>query len=135
MTHMSQQLSRRGRNVLVAVTVVALALQAVKLVSRVVLLDKPPTGGQWGQVALVAWLMMSLWGGAEWARVVAAAFYTLGTVVGVVLAFFAWWGVGPAMRWVLLVTLALTGALAATLWWSESLRFYLAERRAASASS
>src|SRR5687767_12008920 len=57
---MPQQLTRKGRNVLVAVTVIALALQAIKLVSRVVLLDRPPTAGQWGQVALVVGVMVSL---------------------------------------------------------------------------
>ena len=132
---MPQQRTRKGRNVLVAVTVIALALQAIKLVSRVVLLDRPPTAGQWGQVALVVGVMVSLWGGAEWARVVAAVYYTLATVVAAVMIPFAWRGVGPAMRWVLLLTLALTAVVSATLWFSETLRVYLAARRAASAAS
>jgi hypothetical protein len=119
-----------GRRVLVAVTLLAVALQAIKLVSRAVLVDRWPSGGQWGQLGLVIWLLLSLWDGKNWARVAAAAYYTLATLAGILLLWFMWDRVGPALRWVTVLTILLAAVVASVLWLSPSLRRYMAERLA-----
>ena len=94
------------------------------------LLHKWPTAGQWGQLALVVWLLVSLWEGKNWARVATAAYYTLATLAGVVGICLMWHGVGPALRGVLLLTVVLTAAVSYALWFSLPVRLYLAERLA-----
>src|SRR5688500_9758888 len=90
-----------GRFLLVLVTVLALGLQAAKLGSRSLLMDRPPTGGQLSQLAIVVWLLVSLWQGQRWARLANAIYYSLMTAVGVVLLLLAWEGLPPtpAVRW------------------------------------
>ena len=130
---MPDENTHRGRTLLVAVTLVALALQAIKLVSRGVLLQKWPAGGQWGQLCLVVWLLFCLWEGKEWARVVSVVFYTLGSIVAVVLLVVMWSGASAPLRVVSVVTVALSTWVSFVLWLSDDLSVYHAERRAASA--
>ncbi len=129
---MHHEHSQKGRTQLVAITLTALALQAIKLVSRGVLLQKWPAGGQWGQLCLVVWLLFCLWEGKEWARVVSGIFYTLGAVVAVVILAIMWPGAPASLRVVSLLTVVLTVYVSAVLWLSDALSVYLAERRAGS---
>jgi hypothetical protein len=131
---MQPEHNHKGRTQLVAITLIALALQAIKLVSRGVLLQKWPAGGQWGQLCLVLWLLFCLWEGKEWARVVSGVFYTLGSIVAVVVLIIMWSGAPASLRVVSILTLVLTSWVSFVLWFSDDLSIYLAERRAASAS-
>ena len=121
-----------GRSLLLAVTLIAVAMQALKLGSRGVLLHRWPTGGQWGQLALVAWLLISLWERKAWARVAAAVYFSLAAVAGGGFLFFvAWWRIEPPLRIVSLLIVALAGLAAAILWSSTSLRSYMTDRSTA----
>lgn len=120
-----------GQTLLLLVTLIAVALQALKLGSRAVLLEQWPTASQWGQLALVTWLLISLWEGKEWARVVTMLFYAFAAVVGVSVLCLMWSKAPMSLRVgsLLIVLLACTNALILGL--SRSIRAYMAERRAA----
>lgn len=119
----------RGRNRLIGVTLTALAHQIIKLGSRGVFLHQWPTAGQWGQLALVVWLVISLWEGKEWARIATALFYSLATLLGAVATAIIWSKVGVALRIVTLLTLVITAGISATLWFSDAVRAYMAAQR------
>lgn len=116
---------------LIAVTLVALGLQAIKLGWRALLLHAWPTASQWGQLALVSWLVFSLWGGEAWARVASALYYSLAAAVGVVVLCLMWNRMDPSLRLISGLIVALAGGLSLVLWFSGALRAHLAERRAA----
>ena len=119
---------RRGRTLLVAVTIAVFALQALKLGSRVLLLDQRPTAGQWGQLALVVGLVVSLWEGRNWARVAAALYYTLAAIVGAAALYLMWDKANPALRVVSVLIVVLAVGVAIVLWFSDALREYMARR-------
>jgi hypothetical protein len=120
--------SNRGRMLLIAVTLIALALQAIKLGSRALVLHKWPTALQWGQLALVLWLVFSLWGGEAWARIVSALYYSLAAVAGAVLLCLIWHKMEPLLRFISVLIVALAGSVSLVLWFSGALRSYMAER-------
>ena len=124
---------RRGRTLLVAVTIAVFALQALKLGSRVLLLDQRPTAGQWGQLALVVGLVVSLWEGRNWARVAAALYYTLAAIVGAAALYLMWDKANPALRVVSVLIVVLAVGVAIVLWFSDALREYMARRLTADA--
>jgi hypothetical protein len=128
---MQPALSQKGRTLLIAVTLIALALQAMKLGSRGLLLHRWPTAGQWGQLGLVVWLVISLWEGKAWARVAAAIYYSLAALVGVVFLFLMWPKTQAPLLVLSVLTVVLAGAASLVLWFSDGLRWYMAERRAA----
>ena len=123
--------SQRGRTLLVAVTLVALALQAIKLGARVMILHRWPTAAQWGQLALVVWMVMSLWEGHNWARIATALYYTLAAAVGVVMLLVMWPEANTSLRVVSILIVLLAGGVSIVLWLSPALRLHLAERRSA----
>ena len=118
-----------GPTLLLLVTLIAIALQAIKLGSRLIVLEKWPTAGQWGQLAVVIWLLIELWEGKEWSRVVTMLFYVAASIVGVIVLCIMWPKAPTSMLVVstFIVLLAATNALILGL--SRSLRTYLAERR------
>ena len=126
---MEERKSNCGRSLLVAVTIIAVALQALKLGSRGLLLHRWPTAGQWGQLALVVWLLISLWEGKAWARVVAALYYAVAAVGGAVFMFLAWWRIEPPLRVVMLLITLLAAVEAAVLAFSADLRAYMSMKR------
>ena len=113
------------------VTILALGLQALKLGSRRLLIGEWPTGGQWGQLCIVAWLLFSVWEGKNWARVTAAVYFTVAAVAGGAIVLLMWSKAGVGLRAVSLVIVAGAGAASAVLWFSGALRHYMAERLAA----
>jgi hypothetical protein len=123
--------SHRGQTLLLGVTLAALALQALKLGSRGLILGRWPTAGQWGQLALVVWLVISLWEGKDWVRVVAALYYTLAAVAGSAVLLLMWPESDVPLRLVSALIVLLAGAVALILWRSGTLRSYMAERRVA----
>lgn len=123
--------SQIGRTLLIIVTVIALALQALKLGSRGLFLGKWPTGGQWGQLCIVVWLLFSLWEGKSWARIVTALYFSLAAFVGSGVLVLMWPGASPALRAVTVVILLLCVVEAAILWFSTALRWHMSERLAA----
>ena len=128
---MQPENSHRGRTLLAALTLVALALRAIKLGSRGLFLHRWPTAGQWGQLGLVTWLVLSLWEGKDWARVACALYYTVAAVAGTVVLFLTWPQLEPPLRLVSILIVVLAGTVSAVLWFSETLRSYMAGRRAA----
>ena len=120
--------TQKGRRLLVTVTLLAVALQALKLASRGLLLHQWPTAGQWGQLGLVAWLLFSLWEGKPWARVACAAYYSFATVTGAAILYLMWSKADVALRLVSLLIVILAGFVSVVLWFSGALRWYLAER-------
>lgn len=123
--------SQTGRILLIVVTVIALSLQALKLGSRELFLGKWPTGGQWGQLCIVIWLLFPLWEGKAWARIVTALYFSLAAFVGSGVLALMWPGASPALRAVTVVILLLCVIEAAILWFAPSLRWHMAERHAA----
>jgi hypothetical protein len=128
---MQPEHSHRGRTLLLTVTLIALALQALKLGSRGVVLGEWPTASQWGQLALVAWLMMSLWEGKEWARVVSMLYYAFAAIVGAIALYLMWPKAQASLRLVSTLIVVLAGLVVMILAFSGTLRTYMAERQAA----
>ena len=128
---MQPEYNHRGRTLLRTVTLIALALQALKLGSRGVVLGQWPTAGHWGQLALVTWLMISLWEGKEWARVVSMIYYAFAAVVGAIALYLMWPNAEASLRLVSALIVVLAGLVVMILAFSSRLRTYMAERQAA----
>ena len=124
------EFSRRGRNALVFVSLVALAVPLLSIGSRYFLMDRSLRGGQFAQAGLALWLTTELWSGKGWARVALAVLFTLGTAAGGVLAALYWPNASPALLAVTGSILLLSAAAAGVLWFSPGLRWHLAERAA-----
>jgi hypothetical protein len=106
----------RARALVVAVTLIAIALQALKLGSRGFLLHQWPTIGMWGQLAMVIGLLVYLWEGKTWARVVTAVYYSLAAIAGAATLIIVWSSAEAALRAASILIILLAGAAAILLW-------------------